>query len=118
MPCPLPRWTRTGATVGCYPVPLGPSPLCRRVGVPDFTFEACSDFTHVTACGVAQPPKAAFVTRLRPGRLLDQAARQLPQAAACLPKPCGMGRALPTTARVDSSSTGEPRLWGALHRAG
>jgi hypothetical protein len=25
-----------------------------------------------------QPPKAAFVTRLRPGRLPDKAARQLP----------------------------------------
>src|SRR5260370_12378188 len=56
MPCPLPRWTRTGASVGCYPVPLGPSPLFRRVGVHDFTFEACSGFTHVTACQIAQPP--------------------------------------------------------------
>jgi len=27
---------------------------------------------------IAQPPKAAFVTRLRPGRLPDKAARQLP----------------------------------------
>jgi hypothetical protein len=38
----------------------------------------CSGFTHVTACPIAQPPKAAFVTRLRLGRLLDKAARQLP----------------------------------------
>ena len=38
-----------------------------QVGVYDFTFEACSGFIHVTACRVAQPPKVAFVTRLRPG---------------------------------------------------
>jgi hypothetical protein len=29
-------------------------------------FEACSGFTHVTARRIAQPPKATFVTRLRP----------------------------------------------------
>src|SRR5215813_2679875 len=65
MPCPLPRWTREGASVGYSPTPLGPSPLFRRVGVHDFTFEACSGFTRVTACWIAQPPVAAFVTRLR-----------------------------------------------------
>src|SRR5215468_11156641 len=42
-----------------------PSPIAGRVGIRDFTFEACSGFTHVTARPVAQPPKAAFVTRLR-----------------------------------------------------
>jgi hypothetical protein len=60
MPCPLPRWTETGASDGCFPVPLGPSPLFRRVGVHDFTFEACSGFTHVTACRIAQPPKGGL----------------------------------------------------------
>ena len=33
-----------------------PSPFLRRVGVHDFTFEACSGFTRVTACKVARPP--------------------------------------------------------------
>jgi hypothetical protein len=42
------------------------------------TFEACSGFTRVTARWIAQPPKAAFVTRLRPARLPGQVARQLP----------------------------------------
>src|SRR5215469_15685864 len=65
MPCPLPRWTETGASVGCFPASLGPSPYLRRVGVHDFTFEACSGFTRVTARWIAQPPKAAFVTRLQ-----------------------------------------------------
>ena len=42
-----------------------PFPIAGRVGIRDFTFEACSGFTLVTARPVAQPPKAAFVTRLR-----------------------------------------------------
>jgi len=41
-------------------------------------YKACSGFTRVTARRIAQPPKATFVARLRPGRLPDQAARQLP----------------------------------------
>ena len=69
VPCPIPRWTRTGASVGCFPGPPGPSPFLRRVGVHDFTFGACSGFTRVTARWIAQPPKAAFVTRLRPSQL-------------------------------------------------
>ena len=61
-----------------------PSPLSRRVGIRIFTFEACSGFTHVTARWIAQPPKAAFVTRLRPGRLPEQTARQLPEQSTTL----------------------------------
>ena len=34
-----------------------PSPLWRRVGIRITTFETCSDFTHVTARSIAQPPK-------------------------------------------------------------
>src|SRR5215218_8324212 len=60
MPCPLPRWTKAGALVGCFPAPRGPSPYLRRVGVHDFTFEACSGFTRVTACRIAQPPNGGL----------------------------------------------------------
>src|SRR5215472_8004657 len=60
MPCPLPRWTRADASVGCFSAPLGPSPYFRRVGVHDFTFEACSGFNRVTACRIAQPPKGGL----------------------------------------------------------
>ena len=63
-------------------------------------FEACSGFTHVTAHRIAQPPEAAFVTRLQPFRLPGRAARQLPDQS--------------TTLWVDSSSTGNSRLRGAL----
>src|SRR3984893_3944720 len=63
-------------------------------------FEACSGFTHVTTRRIAQPPKAAFVTRLQPCRLPGRAARQLPDQS--------------TTLWVESSSTSDPRLPGAL----
>src|SRR4051794_40576636 len=103
VPCPLPRrieWVQ----VSIASPSTRPSPLFRRVGIRIITFEACSDFTHVTARWIAQPPKAAFVTRLRPDRLPDQAARQLPKQS--------------TTLRVKSSSTGGSRLRGALNKTG
>jgi hypothetical protein len=53
---------------------------------------------------IAQPPKATFVTRLRDGQLPDRPARQLPDQ--------------PTTLRVVPSSTGVPRLRGALSHFG
>jgi hypothetical protein len=77
-----------------------PSPLCRRVGIRISTFEACSGFTRVTAHRIAQPPKAAFVTRLRSSRLPNQTARQLPEQS--------------TTLWVEPPSTGETRPRGAL----
>jgi hypothetical protein len=92
-----------GGPNGCscrFPSPsTRPSPLCSRVGVRTFTFEACSSFTRVTARRIAQPPNAAFVTRLQPGRLPSQIARQLPDQS--------------TTLWVESSSTGDTRLRGA-----
>ncbi len=50
-----------------------------------------------------QPPKAAFVTRLQPFRLPGRAARQLPNQS--------------TTLWVESSSTDDSRLRGALPAA-
>ena len=82
---------------------MQPSPNGRRVGIRIVTFEARSSFTHVTARRIAQPPKAAFVTRLQPLRLPARTARQLPDQS--------------TTLRVESSSTGNPRLRGALPQA-
>src|SRR6516165_5223208 len=77
-----------------------PSPNGRRVGIRIVTFEACSGFTRVTARRIAQPPKATFVTKLQPSQLPGQAARQLPDQS--------------TTLRVESSSTDDSRLRGAL----
>jgi hypothetical protein len=76
------------------------SPNGRRVCIRIVTFEACSGFTRVTARRIAQPPKVTFVTRLRPGQLPSQAARQLPD--------------LSTIIRVEPSSTDDSRLQGAL----
>src|SRR5215469_18439976 len=79
---------------------MQPSPNGRRVGIRIVTFEACSGFTRVTARRIAQPPKATFVTRLQPYRLPGRVARQLPDQS--------------TTLWVDSSSTDDSRLRGAL----
>ena len=90
-----------GRSDGCLSITspsTRPSPFHWRVGICNFTFEACSGFTRVTAHRVARPPKAAFVTRLRQGQLPDQVARQLPD--------------LSTTIWVDSASTGYPCLSG------
>jgi len=77
-----------------------PSPYGRQVGFRIVTFEAFSGFTHVTAHRIARPPKATFVTRLQPFRLPGRAARQLPDQS--------------TSFWVDSSSTSDSRLRGAL----
>ncbi len=96
-----------GGLSGCacrlLPRSLRPSPNGRRVGIHIVTFKACSGFTHVTARWIAQPPKATFVTRLQPCRLPSRAARQLPDQS--------------TTLWMESSSTDNPRLRGALPKA-
>jgi len=58
-------------------LPVQPSPFVRRVGIHDFTFEACSSFTRVTACKVAHPPFVGFIARLRPNRFPGSDARKL-----------------------------------------
>src|SRR5262249_2303436 len=93
---------RAGACVDYFPAHAA-SPNGRRVGIRIVTFEACSGFTRVTARRIAQPPKATFVTRLQPSQLPGQAARQLPDQS--------------TTLRVESSSTDDSRLRGALPEA-
>src|SRR5712672_571494 len=99
VPCPLPRRIERVRMSIAYPL-IQPSPNGRRVGIRIVTFEACSGFTHVTARRIAQPPEAAFVARLRPFRLPGRAARQLPDQS--------------TTLWVESSSTDDSRLRGAL----
>ena len=53
---------------------------------------------YITARRFAQPPKAAFVTRLQSSRLLSQTARQLPDPS--------------TSLRVESSSNGDTHQLG------
>ena len=99
VPPPVPRRIERVRVSIASPL-MQPSPNGRRVGIRIVTFEACSDFTRVTARRIAQPPKATFVTRLQPYRLPGRAARQLPDQS--------------TTLWVDSSSTDDSRLRGAL----
>jgi hypothetical protein len=102
VPCPLPR--RIGRVhVSITSPSVRPSPFCRRVGIRVSTFEACSGFTRVTAHRIAQPPKAAFVTRLRTGQLPNRSARQLPEQS--------------TIPWMEPSSIGETRLRGALQKS-
>lgn len=69
MPCLLPRWIEQVLSVMAIrraPAPgsslfARPSLLIGQVGIHDFPFEACSSFTHVTACQIAHPPKVDFV---------------------------------------------------------
>src|SRR6202035_886801 len=99
VPCPLPRRIKRVRVSIASPL-MQPSPYGRRGGIRIVTFEACSGFTHVTAHRIAQPPKATFVTRLQPFRSPGRAARQLPDQS--------------TIIWVDSSSTSDSRLRGAL----
>jgi hypothetical protein len=62
-----------------FPKPLWPSRNERPVGIHNFPFEACSIFTHVTACGFARPPIVDFVTRLPSRWLPTETARHLPR---------------------------------------
>ena len=89
-----------GCTCRLLPPPARPSPDHRRVGIRDFTFEACSGFTRITARWIAQPPKAAFVTGLRSIGYPD--------------KPPASYQIKPTTVWVVPSSTSDTRLLGAL----
>src|SRR5262249_46290790 len=99
VPRPLPRRIERVRVSIASPL-MQPSPSGRWVGIRIVTFQACPGFTRVTARRIAQPPKATFVARLRPGRLADQGARQLHD--------------LPTIIRVESSSTDDSRPRGAL----
>ena len=99
VPCPHTPADRNRCACRLLPCPVRPSPNLRRVGVRIFTFEACSGFTHVTARWIAQPPKAAFVARLRPGQSPNRAACQLPDQ--------------PTIIWMEPTSTGDPRRRGA-----
>ena len=62
MPSPLPRQEVKGIFAR-LPPPRRPSLLCSYVGSCITVFEACSAFTHVTACLLAGSPKVTSSTR-------------------------------------------------------
>ena len=68
---------------------------------------------------LSRPAQASLA--LRPVGLLDRPRRPSSRGfnpAGCPTKPLVSYRGLPTTPRVEPSSTGEPRRWGALRYAG
>ena len=68
VPSSLPRWTQTSASFGFFLVSLRPSPYIGRVGIHNFTFEACSRFTLVMARRFAARPWRTPVPGASAGR--------------------------------------------------
>ena len=104
MPCPLPRRTEPVRMSVASRLVL-PSPYLRRVGVHDFTFEACSGLLRVTACQLARP---AFS-----GLCHEASARPITRpsrSSASMLTDNYIGGLLPPT--------GCPRRKGALRKAG
>ena len=82
MPTPLPRRTPASALVALFPASRRPSPISRRVGFRVIRFEACSAFTRVPACMVAEPPVAALLPEcFSPCRYLHEPPWPLPAGA-------------------------------------
>ena len=90
---------QAGARVDCFPAHAA-FPKWQEGRHPHCHFRGLLRLHSVTAHRIAQPPKATFVARLQPSQLPNQAARQLPDQS--------------TTIRVESSSTDDSRLRGAL----
>src|SRR5258708_28961245 len=68
---------RTGASVDPSPS-VGAFPELGAGRRPRLLFSRPAQHLHVTACQIARPPMAAFVTRHRPGSCPPTVARQLP----------------------------------------
>jgi hypothetical protein len=91
---------RAGAHVDCFPASRGlPLLAGGSASALSLSRPAQASLT-LRPAGSLSHPKATFVTRLQPVQLPTRAARQLPDQS--------------TTLRVDSSSTDDSRLRGAL----
>jgi hypothetical protein len=94
---------RAGAYVDCFPASRSlPQMAGGSASALSLSRPAQASLT-LRPAGSLSRPQATFVTRLQPMRLPAQAARQLPDQS--------------TTLRVDSSSTDDSRLRGALPTA-
>jgi len=100
VPCPLPRWTEMGAHVGCFPIRLGLPRTAVGSAYTSYLSRPAQASRVLRPAGSLSRPTTAFITRLRPGQLPVQAARQLPDQ--------------PTILWVEPPSTGVTRLRGAL----
>jgi hypothetical protein len=91
VPCPLPRWIGTGASVGCFPIPCEPSPYCRRVGIHS---------------ALSRPARASRA--LRPAGSLSRPRRPLSQGSG---PPVARTNRLPATSPTDNCLGGTCLHW-------
>src|SRR5271166_2506336 len=91
---------RAGAHVVCFPASRGLPPMAGESASALSLSRPAQASLTLRPAGSLSRPQATFVTRLQPMRLPARAARQLPDQS--------------TTLRVDSSSTDDSRLRGAL----
>ena len=91
---------RAGAHVDCFPASHGLPQMAGGSASALSLSRPAQALLTLRPAGSLSRPQATFVTRLQPLRLPAQAARQLPDQS--------------TTLRVDSSSTDDSRLRGAL----
>ena len=81
MPSPLPRWDRRRDRVAPLKLRPRPSPSLCWVGSHIVLFEACSAFTHVTACLLAESPKRPSPSKAPAVSLPSPPLRLLPAGA-------------------------------------
>ena len=91
---------RAGALVDCFPASRGLPPMAGESASALSLSRPAQASLTLRPAGSLGRPQATFVTRLQPLRLPARAARQLPDQS--------------TTLRVESSSTDDSRLRGAL----
>ena len=104
VPCPIPRWIGTGAYVGCFPIPRG---------LPRFPGGSASTIS------LSRPAQTSLA--LRPAGSLNRPRRPLSRGFETAGYPTAPARQLPdqpTTLWMVPSSTGDPRLRGALGNTG
>src|SRR3984893_13988968 len=94
---------RAGAHIDCFPASRGLPQMAGGSASALSLSRPAQALLALRPAGSLSRPPATFVTRLQPMRLPAQAARQLPDQS--------------TTLRVDSSSTDDSRLRGALPQA-
>src|SRR3954471_4695827 len=104
VPCPLPRWTAAGASVGCFPATCS---LPRNSG------------GSASTTSLSRPAQASLT--LRPVGSLDRPRRPSSRGfrlPGCPDRPLVSYQIKPTTIWVDPPSTGDARHLGALNNPG
>ena len=81
MPSPLPRRNRWVPSIALFPIDGSLPRFLERVGFRIALFEACSAFTHVTACILARPLKGSDTSKASAASSPPRLLRLLPAGA-------------------------------------